>query len=288
MAVTSVKVNGRARGAYEAERFKRTYSQPYLVQTDSMLTGAVEVLITSGLPGGLPVMYSTFQDPSGSYVDTGAFLVKLNPSQRSDNPFLWDVEAIYESEGLRPEQFVKSPFDRPTVQTATMQKFQKPAVIDQNGLAYVNSAGDPFDPPIEVDDSRPVLQLKRNEPTFDYTLPLVYKDAINADPFLGISPGSCKCQAINSVGPQFENGVLYWEVTYEFEIRLEGWNLQVLDRGYRYLNSGALTPILINGLPCTTPRLLDGAGGVLSVGGTPKYRTFTPYPSLPFAPLNLP
>ena len=41
------------------------------------------------------------------------------------------------------------------------------ADIDINGNPVVNTAGDPFDPPLMEDDPRPVLTIVRNEAIFN-------------------------------------------------------------------------------------------------------------------------
>src|SRR5262249_15878222 len=99
-----------------------------------------------------------------------------------------------------PDQSAGPLFKRPDVRWG-FANFQRPGIwtIDNPSRAIVNSAGEPFDPPVEIDDSRLVLTLVRNEPAFAPLTSLLYKDAINSDTFLGAAPGLAKIAMLSSV-----------------------------------------------------------------------------------------
>ena len=54
-----------------------------------------------------------------------------------------------------------------------LDRRQRPPVI--------NTAGDPYDPPIVIDDPRLVMTIVRNEAAFNVAWVLAYRNAVNAD-----------------------------------------------------------------------------------------------------------
>ena len=70
----------------------------------------------------------------------------------------WTVTAEYSSEFTLAE----NPTNDPATITWGSEQFQRVVVVDKEGDAVVNSAGDPFDPPIMADDSRRVVTVTKN------------------------------------------------------------------------------------------------------------------------------
>ena len=267
----------------------RNYTRTFRIITDSMLDGPFQV---TAIPPPFPVLFGFYSDPAGG-IDLGALCNKITPRQ-TDEPFVWEVTCEFSSKIDNPEQAQdgsaqQNPLLRPPVVKWSMAKFQRPVDQDNDGSPIVNSAGERFDPPIEIDDSRPVLHISRNEATVDPSLIVQYQDAVNADTFFGCDPGTAKMDSICAESA-FENGVFYWKFEYEIHFRFDGWAVQPLDQGYHHLVSGvpSVNRDPQSGNPYPAPRLLDGAGNMLGSGGTPVFLSFDVYNSLPFAPLSLP
>jgi hypothetical protein len=161
------------------------------------------------------------------------------------------------------------------------------------------SNGQIFDPPPEMDQSRLILTITRNEDisTPHLALSMIYLDKLNADVFWGATSGQVKCKNITTQrqvqqlpdGSQFT----YLRSTYTFEFR-QSWDIQLLDKGSFYMHQVTMAdptpqPVhfhSIEGQPIDG--LLDGNGGKLADGGNPIWLTVRPYDSLPFTYLNLP
>lgn len=147
------------------------------------------------------------------------------------------------------------------------QPYEKIFEKDVENKAVLNSAKDPFDPPPLIDDSRPVLVITRNEGTYDEAIVRAYKDRINVATFRGNPPRTVKCNAIKgreiwSPRVPYNDGI-YYEVTYEFAIRPEGWDMRLLDCGYRAIDPATDKKTLISiddGTTVTVPVPLDGMG----------------------------
>jgi len=127
-----------------------------------------------------------------------------------------------------------------------------------------------------------------------------YKNSINGDAWNGFNIGEVRIAAITGA-KQIENlrvggltvKVPFWSITFSFEVAETGygrdgtWKAYVLDAGYRYYGGGVAFPFLgKDGMPLSTPSLLDGSG---SYGdpNSPVYRQFNIYRPLPFAALGL-
>lgn len=194
-----------------------------------------------------------------------------------------------------------NPLLRPAVIEWDSETFRKPIEEDITGRWITNSTLlEKFDPPIERDDSYLKLTISRNEASFDATLAAMFQHSVNEDSFFGFDPITVLCRRIRS-STASEGKTFFWRTSYEFAIRYDPevssgsgkqptWDLELLDSGYYFL-SGGLRRILENdGSPSSKPRLLDNAGGVLAVGGTPVYLTppFQIYKRKTFSRLNLP
>lgn len=161
------------------------------------------------------------------------------------------------------------------------------------------SNGEIFVPPPEMDASRLILTITRNEDISSPhpALALAYQDSLNSDIFWGAAPGQCKVMSITAQRQtkQLPDGsvVVYLRCTYQFQFR-PFWDIQLLDKGNFYFAATSMadpTPARYafqsrEGQPIEG--LLDGNGQKLADGGNPVFLSIRPYRSLPFAALNLP
>jgi len=199
----------------------------------------------------------------------------------SDDGLQWKVTASFgkvENQG--------SPLNDPPEIQWGFEQFQRIIDRDINGTAILNSADDPFQQPIEIDDSRPSLTISRNEANFNASLAFQYRDAVNSTGFFGTGPGMVKVSNISS-SRQFDQQIgFYWKTTYEFHFNPQGWDKIILDQGFREKIQGRKKNILVAGVPIQEPTLLNGFGTQLAVGAQPRFKTFRVYPRLPFSVFN--
>lgn len=207
--------------SYDATTNDRTYTRVFRVITDSPMVGALAVRTADGLPRRGSI-YATDTE-----VDLSARVKSIDPSQDSDNAKIWLVRVEYDS---RVEDEPENPLERPPEISWGFAQFQRIAWRDVDGKAIVNSAGEYFDPPIEIDDSRPVLSIVRNEASFNPSLAIEYQDAVNSDSFMGFSAGQAKVSNITARSVR-EGDYQYWQVAYEFHFRRDGWAVRPLDQG---------------------------------------------------------
>jgi hypothetical protein len=297
MAIVSVREIPGGKASDELEGGKRSYTRVFRVITDSGLASALAV----GLAADLPQLGDPHTAQDGA-IDETVKCLKVSPQQDSENPQVWTVDIEYGPPTKTDEQQNPNPLLRPAVISYSFAKYQRACYNDINGKAIRNAANDWFDPCPEIDDSRPVVSITRNEPIFNASLAIAYQDAVNSDAFLGAQPGQVKVSGI-SARNQTENNYSFWEVTYELEFRREGWQLQLLNQGRNSLwEDGSLLPIpkkgknadgtigWQEGTQVDEPVPL-GEHGLPLANPTPDtcvYLPFTVYKSLAFAPLGLP
>lgn len=266
------------------------YTRVFSVVTSSAADGAKTVRTATGIPRRGDVYQLDGE------VDFSATAKEIEPQQDTDNPRKWEVRVEYgpltsEAGGGTTET---NPLLRPADISWGFTPYTRVAFRDINNKGILNSAGLYFDPPAEVDDSRPVLSISRNEAGFNPALAIEYQDSINSDSFFGASARQVKLAGISSTR-QFENNVIFWRTNYEFHFRREGWKLALLDQG-RYDNLGV--PImekdadgtLIQGSHVADPVPLNGLGQRKENPSPTNvvYLEFDVYKERSFSALNLP
>jgi len=337
MAVVSTKRLMRAgTGGGVDHQLNRSYELIYQVITDNMADGTAIVLLAPGLPA----LYSIYN--ADHEYDTGSVLTEYSP-KRTDDPCIWEVTCKYQSwatilsgvKGFNPELQKalsditsgtssqmqpggfdsQSPLSRPPRVAIGSRGFQRPLEFDLNGRACVNGSKERFDPPVDYDDRRLIVTITKNQACpLNLTTLKLYQNSVNSDVFLGQDIKSGK--VLISANLQFENKILFWEVSYEIEFRDDLWDpYKVFNSGYHTLRiTQALPgdPILNpDGSRCGTPTplyvstgaelpALQNVDGTTCIAGdcivypqnhpqitTPDYKGFKVFKTLPFANLNL-
>lgn len=211
----------------------------------------------------------------------------------------WEVTVTYSS----ARELATDPTSEPAIITVNTEQFQKVAETDITGYSICNSAGDPFDPPYMIDDSRRVIMISKNMSGHPSWI-LNYADVVNSDVFTikGVSyaVGQGKVQRVTIGEDQVRNGVQFNVVTIEIHLQRNGWLLEPLDVGFRQLAYDGTTRINIYNPAATTsetgelervtaPVPLDGAGKAQTdpTTATAVYGSFIVYETAPFSVLPL-
>jgi hypothetical protein len=169
----------------------------------------------------------------------------------------------------------------------------EPIDVDIDGNPIINSSHEGFDPPVTREFYDEVLTITRNEAWYDRVNLMPYKGAVSSDSFYGFDAGWAKVTDITAEYVTLGE-FTYAVVTYEIQIRYDGWKKRILDRGFRVYSGadGDGNPAYeqvrgTDGTPLTEPVLLDGSGGKLADGANPVWLEFEVYRTLPFAWLEL-
>lgn len=292
MGVNSVYEIPDNRNAGLDERGQRRYTKVFRVEADSMLSGPGEAI------SYIPVRRFDPYEESGGYVDRGALADTVDASMEAPGESLdwlvtvtyssrfWDeVERAEQSGGVgevgetppnptsgssggggEPSDSASpvNPLLRPPVKRWGAVKDSRVMEFDRDpdvagGVAMVNTVGDRFDPPYMRPETHLTLSIDKNQLEFDAPTISEFYDCTNLTDMFGFGPGTVKFEHATAVS-QYENGFSYWSATYEFTIRPEGWDLEILNVGYFELVDDVKVPITINGVPVQTPQPLNSDG----------------------------
>jgi hypothetical protein len=201
----------------------------------------------------------------------------------------WTVTAEYSSEF----ELSTTPTSDPAIISWNTEQFQKPAIWDLNGDAIVNSAGDLFDPPNMMDDSRRIVTIQKNLAAVPAWI-LDYQDAVNSDSFsvdgFSIGVGKAKMQSVAVAPKESRNSISFYPVTFTICLQRDGWKLEPLDCGFRF-KSGNQRKVAVSddATSPSTPVLLNGSGGVLANPTTANavFLSFDIYKTRAFSSLPL-
>jgi len=241
--------------------------------------------------------------------DEGVICKSVTPEQRDDDEsYIVDVVAEYDDEYSGSEEEdeedeeLNNPLNRPVQVSLSFNEHDEIVVRDINGTPVRNSVKDPFDPPLTRKAGSLRFSMTKNFGSLNLPFLQSYKNAINSDTWNGFAPGVVRIANITGskqVEAQRISGVTtkvtFWQLTFEFELAETGfgrdgtWKAYVLDAGYRLYND--IDSVYVNivgkdGLPISTPHLLNGSGGK-AAPTAPHFLEFDIYRSLPFAALGL-
>ena len=172
--------------------------------------------------GGIPARFEAHPEDFLSVAMNGA----AKP-EKNGEPGFYIVTITYSND------YKSQPQDeRPEVSWED-EEFTTILLEDRNGTPVINAAGDRYEEPIEVSESRPVLRVVRNESFFDQLQAYKYNRSTNSDTFYGAVPGTMR---VKMTGRQmWRDDQEYWQVTYLFRYNPTGWQPQVLEQGLRQI-----------------------------------------------------
>lgn len=291
-----------------------TYTVQYKVIADAA-TGPEEVR----QHGQLPDRFSTYSINNGGVIESNAFAVFQGLSVRfksvEDSRRLFIATAKFsdkpdEGQKKDPDQPPGDPLDEPPEISTHSQKDKKPILLALDGEMIASSAGEPYDPVQEIDDTHYLLRIVKNFPDIDLAFNASYRDAINSDIFFGCAPETVKVETPGTFERLWAGNTKYYRVTWEFSLLsgedisgagpvaiIDDWRLKLYDYGMYKLvgtapNQKRVTIKGLDGADLSAPTLLDNAGAVLAIGQSPKLRRtplgYPVYRQLPFAALGLP
>ena len=160
-------------------------------------------------------------------------------------------------------------------------------------LPIVNSSSEAYDPPISNDVYDQVLRVTRNQDSFDVIFASNFIGSVNNDWFFDSPPGTVKMKVFDGTQARSVD-TIYWQITMEFEFRVDSWDRRVRDEGFRTIDTsktGELETYEIlkdkDGNPLSQPVLLDGSGQQLAVGEVPVFNSFRVDPRRNFSVLGV-
>lgn len=269
----------------------RNFVRCFLVETNSLLDGPNVAIGSVGINRG-----DAYTPPGNQFEwDLNSYANRLSATLQ--DPLWWRVTIEYGPysslfAGGGPTQ---NPLLMPIDVSWSVSAHEYPADVDINGNAILNTAGDPYDPPLVEEEKRHILTVVRNEASYDPSLDQVYENAINSDDFAGYAPTYAKVIQIVPKSVFHQDVGWYYQRTYEFEflnpnlpVNKNGYRRTVLNIGMRALSSVTNKKFhpSFGGIPITEPVLLSQSGAVNLNSNPPFYNIYQLKPELPFSVFN--
>jgi hypothetical protein len=223
VSVTELAQVSASRKFGEAPVFQRQF----VVEVDTPTTTQSAVLVASGVPFLAP-------HPEASYCKA------LNASVSNYNSSRWHYLVTWDYELPKQQNVDPNPLARADIWKWSTGGLQVPSLYYYEGETLEplqNSANDFFEG-VTTDISTLQASISGNRATFDYGLATTVTNAINSSPYLGAPPYTWKCSGIAAtpaVEVVNESEIRYWQVEVTLEYRPDGWELQLPNIGWNYL-----------------------------------------------------
>jgi hypothetical protein len=253
------------RGASSEGPIDSTANLTWLARCDSPYDNEAVVLSYGWDNNILPVRFA-----SHPYLPVTCRRIAVDPL--SGSQLHWVIRAEYSSAPLtQPEQEEEENEGNPLNRRAKVEWGTSQTVEavweDKDRKGLLNSAGDYFDPPVEVEKSRWVIQVKKNVAS----VPAWVIDLDNPINSSGVNirgitfpARTLRIASIAISDELVEGNHRYYELSIQLEYNKRTWKKRLLDQGLRIKESGTLKPALVDGKPATRDVLLNGSGGLLS------------------------
>ena len=289
MAVVDVTKKWSGQGP-TITKTRRTYDEMWQVTFDSVSElNKLTALTATGIPR---VDQSLASDP-------WLFVTQVGPANQVGGTLV-EVPVHYETSGEAggTNNPLLEPPDVNWIGSTSVEAVDE----DGEGNPILNTVGERFDPPVEIEIDDSVAVVTRNVSTLNAVEAREYRRAVNSDSFVirGISIPKEVARILRYDIDEITNEVdgdnfTFWRETIEIAFREDGWKIRRLNTGFREktgTNSDGTPKYEMirdaKGVLLTEPIMLTEAGAVLQDGGVPHYVEIQPRKKLPFASLNLP
>ena len=283
MAVISSRIIDRT-GLYAVGNENRR-SVTYEITTDSKMNDE-EVYVGALAAGPHPLI------PLYTYIGTSCYVLSISLRYRTASNFRrW--EAVLECGPLPPGETpdngqsgsgLDNPLKREVEVWTERIAYQRVIEKDNAGNAILNTAGQPLDEPITIEDYHGVIVWARNFSEWYAALRINYDwgRTINFSELFGwIPPGLARFIGADTSQRMFENNTEFYRVEVRLEIHdSDGWQPQILQRGWKYYAADGVTLVDAvddEGQLVQEPVLLDGIGEKLPTGDPGYFKTYDAY-----------
>jgi hypothetical protein len=314
MAVVSVRKIASGRGGAVGAANDDDEVVVWRVVTDSPFDTKATIMASGRLPGYL------------SQHDENVFLTLRRMSLEQEHAAtIWIARGEYSSKPLSEDELQAQAFPNPLARPAMIRgRFHNTETVAAEGFpiddetgenlvegqtdplrVITNSAGDPPDQALRVDEAMLVIEFQKNYqflPDWLWT----HNNGVNASPLtITFRSGQSQTFPARSVRAcefhfsdlKVENGVGYFEVGGVLRIvaittaRPQGWDLRFPDVGFHYRTGAALSTkreiLLSKDEKPSVPQLLDGNGGILDDLTQVKWRRYRWYEDMDLSVLPL-
>lgn len=284
------------------------YTRVYNVISDTALSES-QVLIATDTTTDFQIADIN----SSHYTDSRAKCVNVSASPKDSDRKTWEVTVKWQtmkgsgSYDDEDENTTDPTTQRPKVSfgstqyTKVVDKYYGAGEAQGSPAQPIqNSAGEPFDPPVQLEFSRTIIEISYNTRIFETNWMREFENTVNEKAEtvggMNIPAGEGRITTLDADPLYDDNDELYWNVNAQIELNDDGYILKLLDQGFNYLDNDDLTEFTVkdkdgNDVPASEPQKLNGTGGKWadeSPAIDPQYLEFEIYFSKDWKSLNLP
>lgn len=276
-SVLSVKQLVKQDGQTDINPTKTRINTYYSIKlSDRSATAAFDVLNAVDPVSALAVPQDG--DPFGS---TGLLVLSRRPYLLGEGGTNWEVQVINGIDASITDGSTIAPWTRkPLIEWGQVRyPYVLEQGLDEDNTPVVNSAEDPYDPPLMTEKINGLMRITWAKKTADLNIDDINDliGTVNGDSVTirGKSYGNARLllRAATATETIWTGNIHYWALVYEIEVerQVDVFVAYVLDRGYHRISGGSKSLIKVNGSAVSSPQLLDGNGAPLAIGGTPVY-----------------
>ena len=208
------------------------------------------------------------------------FMIMTDAQVTEGSPSPFHAEVTYRYEVLNPDERDPNPLARPDIWSFSTGGAAVPALFYYDGATQkplVNSAFDYFEG-LTTEEGECRATINANRANFPLATAVAVTNTVNSGTYLGAPAHHWKCIGISG---QQQTEVVndveinYWAITSELAYRQTGWNLQLPDVGYNYLEGGekkrayVIDPDTNEKVAAVNPVALNSNGTLKSAGQLP-------------------
>jgi hypothetical protein len=189
----------------------------------------------------------------------------------------WHYEVTWDYELPKQQNVDPNPLARADIWKWSTGGLQVPALYyyeEGDVLTPLQNSAQDFFEGVQTDISTLQASISGNRATFDYGLATTVTNAINSSSYLGAPEYTWKCSGIAAtpaVEVVNESEIRYWQVEVTLEYRPDGWELQLPNIGWNYLEGSTKERVYVidsqskERVPSSNPQPLN-TNGTLATG----------------------
>lgn len=275
----------------EDEEGHRDYSIFWHVETDGVTYGPDAALFCPGLPTpGASLNIGNCVDPYAYYQRKGSARLKKREARRTT----WVVQTDFSTRPVRRCETSKyeNPLLEPHKVRGAGDSFQREAIVDKDGNALLNSAGQRFKgPTVQIEDGWNTLEVEQNVAWINPAVLGTYRYAVNNATFWGFAARTLKVRKLDWIRVLYGTCSYYFTVTTSFQVNPDTWDLHLLDEGDMVKVPGTAPAKYRRAKDWQEENvhvLLDGSGNALAAGAAEVYLDKRVLKELNFAAVGWP
>lgn len=260
----------------EDEEGHRDYQVQWQVQTDGPTYGPDYALFAPGLPlPGASLNIGNTVDPWAFYQRKGSAKLK----SREQNKRLYLVELAFTTRPHRRCQTskIEDPLLEPHRVKGSFVDILREALEDKDGDPLMNSSKQRFrGPAVQIEDGYPTVEVVQNVSWINLAFLGGYRKAVNNATFWGLPARTIRCDTFTWEQVQYGTCYKYFQVTTNFSINEDTWDLRLLDHGTMVKIAGSSPAAFRQAKDPYEENvevLLNGAGEALAPGAAEVYLT---------------